>query len=170
MEDMEDNFDILKQDFKKCLKCKLLVFKTITKCPFCGYEFISTDCSAEKIEKLAVSLFEMAGWEVITSEKRHDLNLSFDGERAGFVEIFKNASESGIAQKITLFKKSLLQEKPKIAVLTNLYTFFVSYNGSSFEEIKHVPTPYEGVFLADFLKERLEQISIKTGDKNDGDK
>ena len=167
---MKEDLDILKQSFKGCPNCKRNIFRTVTKCPICGYEFISTDCSAEIIEKQAVSLFEMAGWVVTASEKRHDLELSFNGKSAGFVEIFKDISESNVAKKITLFKKSLLQEKPKIAVLTNLYTFFVSYNGKPFIEIRHAPTPYEREYLEDFLKEQLELMCVEMGDKNDGDK
>ena len=159
----------VQQDFKKCPKCGGFVFKTTTKCYLCGHEFISTDCSGEILEKRAASLFEMAGWEVVATNDPpksyyHDLVLSYNGTVVGFVEIFKNLTKEKMLHKIMQFKKCVIEEKPKIAILTNLHTFFVSYCGKPFEELKHAPTPFEGDFFADHIKECLEEITKKTGD------
>lgn len=166
-------------------------FNQYTACPYCGKtnlpkakQCISCGASLEQkeklteleIEKRAVTLFKNAGWTTSLGYEnnrnyRHDIVLSFDNEVVGFVEITKNLSGQKLMHKVQQLKNYIVNEKPKIAVLTNLFTYYVYYDGHPFIEMKHVPTPFEGEFLVDFVKKCLDDMTNKNnGDDNDGRK
>ena len=166
---------MFEKSYKKCPKCSGIVFKTATICFHCGHKFITNELSWDMLEKQAVSLFEMAGWHAVIPTHRsksrcYDIVLSLNKKEVGFVEIFKGLSERALIKKIKTFRDCVVEEKPQIAVLTNLYTFLVSYNGKPFIEIKHTPTPFEGEFFVDTVKEYVEEIAQIAGEKNDDDK
>ena len=160
---------------KACPNCGKSTFANSKNCIHCGYSFSNSSNNFLEIEEKARQLFESVDWQVKMSEpvlldNKHlmpDITLYYNNELFGFVELYKGASPEMLAKKLNAIREYFTVLKPKIMVVTNLFSYYVSFFGEPFQKMMYVPTPFEGELVVSTVEEYFN-TKPNNGGGNDG--
>ena len=156
-----------KLSVKTCPNCGKQLLSFEDKCHHCGFvlETLKNKDPLE-IEKMAVAVFENQGWKVNlggrTTNMACDLVLSAGNRIYGYVDLFINLNDKGIARKLNIAKKFISENKPRFYIITNLVTYYVSTDGGPFEA-KDIALFVDGYIIKNIIEEYFEKEDSKNG-------
>ena len=147
---------------KPCPKCGSRNLIGAEECLNCGHVFEpEKKFDPIEFEKRAVDVFSFNGWEVKrpspSSKTSYDLELSFNGEFYGYVELIFNPNLERIKNALIRTKELFNNSDCKVFIITDLNLYYVSYFKEEFEKTFVTPSPYAGRLLVEDVKKSLAE-------------